>query len=303
MTHMRSIVRRASMPALLLPVAFLAMMLVIACSDAPDSTPSSPTRALTVTDPAIVTYGPISETNPFEKVGLRHNDIVHAGLTGLLPEDTGSSEAMMHRCIERVREWSSFANNENELTETCIDVAVGTSGARDYREELRTLDDPKYTERELRYLRRLGEVLSIRGTFDEIEKELLHLERDILSEPWPSDNRSETTPRIAIAVAKHSYAYWKRVMILALNLDKLPLSKGVVGEMDIVIEGATAGQMVVAADVMGACSGGEHFAPLGPEKAIVGAVVVGGVSSLGMAVLVYHDKISRFFKRLFGCDE
>ncbi len=302
MTLMRSFILRKSTALRILPITLLAMALAAACSNDKEDTPFAPSRGMAIPDPAIVIYGPVNHGNPFEEIGLRHNDVVHAGLTGLLPADTASSDIMLQRCVERVREWSAFANYDHEQTAKAIAHALTRDAARDYRKELLDLSDPKYSERELRYLHRLGEVLSIRATFDDVEKEVLRLEKEILSESWPADNRSETAPRIAIAVAKHSFAYWKRVMTLALDLDKLPLGKGTVGPMDIIIEGASAGQMVVAADVAGACAGAEYFAPLGPEKQLIGAVVVGGVSSLGTAVIVYQDKISRFFKRLFGCD-
>jgi hypothetical protein len=290
----------AAMPAL--SAALLIALIMVACSNDNDPTAVSPSRSSAVIDPSVVVYGTVNYSNPFESVGLRHNDIVHAGLTGLLASDTTSSSAMVQRMIERTREWASFSNYDAALSDACIDQSMLRDPAKDYRAMLATIDNPRYSERENRFLRKLGKVLSTRGSFEDVEKGLAMLEMDILAEAWPADQSAEAAPRIAIAVAKHSFAYWKRVLTLALDLDKRTLGKTAFEPVDIIIEGATPGQMIVAADVAGAISGAEACAPAGPEKQLIGAIIVGGTSSLVAAVVVHHKKIISFFRRLVGCD-
>jgi hypothetical protein len=209
---------------------------------------------------------------------------------------------MAERMSERTREWVAFSNYDAALSAACIDQGLARDPAKDYRAVLTGMNNPEYTERENRFLRKLGKVLSTRGTFEEVEKGLALLEMDILAEPWPADRNTEAAPRIAIAVAKHSFAYWKRVLSLALHLDRNALGKASDDPVDITIEGASAGQMIVAADVAGAMTGAERYAGAGPEKQIIGAIVVGGTSSLFTAVIVHHKKIIGFFRRIMGCD-
>jgi hypothetical protein len=277
-------------------------LIVLACSNDNEPTAVSLSRSSAGIDPSVVVYGSINYANPFESVGLRHNDIVHAGLTGLLASDTASSSDMVQRFIERTREWASFANFDAALSDECIQTGVARDPAKDYRAMLATMNEPRYSERENRFLRKLGKVLSTRGTFEDVEKGLALLEMDILAEPWPAEQSAEAAPRIAIAVAKHSFAYWKRVLTLALDLDRRSFGKTASEPVDITIEGATPGQMIVAADVSGAISGAEAYAGAGPEKQLIGAIIVGGTSSLFTAAVVHHKKIIGFFRRLVGCD-
>ncbi|MCZ7556759.1 MAG: hypothetical protein M5R41_10200 [Bacteroidia bacterium] len=302
MKTMPSFIRRvpAMLPAL--SVVLVIALIAVACSKDDESTAVSPGRSSAVVDPSVVVYGVTNYSNPFESVGLRHNDIVHAGLTGLLASDTVSSTAMVERMIERTREWVAFSSYDAALSDACIDQGIARDPAKDYRAVLAGLNNPEYTERENRFLRKLGKVLATRGTFAEVEKGLALLEMDILAEPWPADRNAESAPRIAIAVAKHSFAYWKRVLSLALSLDRNALGKTSNEPVDITIEDASPGQMIVAADVAGAITGAERYAGAGPEKQIIGAVIVGGTSSLFTAVIVHHKKIIGFFRRLVGCD-
>jgi len=251
---------------------------------------------------SLVLYGPISDINPYEYIGLRHNDIVHAGMRGLTPRDTVSVEAGLRRFDACVAEWGSLSGLDQHDIDTFRSVVHSATIAADRRRELSTLTSTRYTDRELRYLRRIGKALSLVGTFEEVERELLAVEMDIMSEHWHTDNHSELAALVAISVAKHSFAYWKRIILLSYGQSDAVLGKSVVEAVDILIEATTATEIITAADVMGALAGAQHFQPFGVDKAIIGAIVVGGSSSLMVAGIVYHDRIVAFFRRLLSCN-
>jgi hypothetical protein len=302
MTHLVSPGRRIAVATRVFSLCMIALITGLACDETRDNHPLSPSRSTAEADAAGVVYGPVNDDNPFEAVGLGHNDILHAGLSGLHPIDTTSADLMAERFRTRIREWSSFSGYDGQMTERSIQHATKLLTPEGKRLSLRDYDVHGLTEREARYLGKIGEVLSSRGSFADIETALLDLEAEILAEQWPSDQRIEALPRIAISVAKHSFAYWKHVMTYALDIDKLSFGKGDIGPRDVVIEAVTACDVIVSADVMGACAGAEYFQAMGPGATLAGAIIVGGASSLGTAALVYHKEIGRFFKRLFGCD-
>lgn len=284
--------------------AFVAilLLLVTACSDSASNDPASPPSASVTATPGAVVYGPINHDNPYEQVGLRHNALVHAGLAGLRAADTVSARALCDRALERAREWCLFDGIDADFTDQALRHGRDLRRPDDARLWLARFDHPAYSARETHYLRAIGELLLHSASIDETERGLLALEREILVEPWPAEAGKESAARIAISVAKHSFAYWKYVLLLALEQKYPSFRKGSIGEQEIRIEVQTPGQAIAAADIAGAMAGGEHAAVFGPLAAIKGAIVVGGTCSLVVATMVHHDKIIGFFKRLFGCD-
>ncbi len=291
----------------LLVVVSAALLLSAACDDPPseDSSPVIPTRALP--EGMEVVYGAVNKANPFEGVGLRHNDLVHAVLVSAQPWDTLSIPTMLSHIQKSVPAWAENALDVPAYrgiahVKTAFALKIDTTARR----RLAAFDEPGYTARETGYLRQLGTLLCEARTFTALEGGLLDLERHILAETWPTDDATESAARIAISVAKHSCAYWKRVFCAAADVDPagLPISASTAGNgrltksAELLIHLVTRTEIIVAADAMAATSAGEAAAPLGPFHQLEAAIISGGVVSVVVTALVYFDEIVTFLRSL-----
>ena len=153
------------------------------------------------------------------------------------------------------------------------------------------------TGREVAYIRSIGDVLCRSARFEDIEQALLELEDEILSETWPAGDSTEIHARIAISVAKHSFAYWKHMMIVAHGLDGAsasPLSKSATD----VIELTTRADIITAADVLVAVTTAENLEGVPILERLGISILTGGTVSLLVAILVYAKEIVSFLGSL-----
>jgi hypothetical protein len=290
----------------LLTVLSAALLLSAACDDPPNeaSAPVIPTRALP--EGLEVVYGTVNKANPFEGVGLRHNDLVHAVLTSTEPWDTLSIPTMLSHIQKSIPAWGEEALQvppERGIAhvKTAFAMKIDTTARR----RLAEFDMPGYTARETGYLRQLGTLLCEARTFAALEGGLLDLERRILAETWSADGVSESAARIAISVAKHSCAYWKQVFCIASDIDPTTLTMNAAARRnalqkpaELLIHLVTKTELILAADVMAATSAGEAAAPLGPLHQLEAAIISGGAVSIVVTVLVYFDEIVKFLRSL-----
>ncbi|MFZ1728664.1 MAG: hypothetical protein WBQ23_07665 [Bacteroidota bacterium] len=294
------------------PLRFLAIisaaMLVFAACDNPPVENTTPVySALAMPAGMPVMYGPVNKSNPFEYVGLRHNDLVHAAISAAEPWDTLSLPVMLAHFRKTIPEWSEAAMDVPRLrgighVQTAFALQIDSSA----RYQLAEFAAPGYTARELGYIRRIGTLLCNAATFSALEQGLLDIERNILAEQWPDGDRKEMYARIAISVAKHSCAYWKRMFFVAAGADPSELSKfgnsGSPGcfakSTELLIHLVTKSETVIAADIMAATSAGEAAAALGPLKQIEAAIVSGSAVSLIVAALLYFNDVVEYIRSL-----
>lgn len=297
---------RCARPLRLLTVVSAALLLSTACDDPPseNNAPVIPARALP--EGMEVIYGAVNTANPFEGVGLRHNELVHEVIASTEPWDTLSIPTMLSHIQKSIPAWAGQALGvpvDRAIThvKTAFAMKIDTSARR----RLAAFDAPGYTARETGYLRELGEVLCEARTFAALEGGLLDLERRILAETWPAGDVTESAARIAISVAKHSCAYWKHVFCIAADIDPTTLAPHAAAQRnalqkpaELLIHLVTKTELIIAADAMAATSAGEAVAPLGPLHQLEAAIISGGAVSIVVTVLVYFDEIVQFLRSL-----
>lgn len=298
-------------PLRFLAVISAALLLLAACDNPPVENHAPVVSAMAMPAGMDVVYGPVNNANPFEHVGLRHNDLVHATIASAEPWDTLNVAAMFSHIRKSVPVWS--AANMEIPGDRCIGH-VSTAFAMEIDssapQRLASFTAPGCTAREIDYIRRIGRMFCEAVTFSALEEGLLDLEKRILAEQWPDGNTTETHARIAISVAKHSFSYWKRMFCTVAGVDPLEVSSfrlrgsgagSLSKPAEPLIKILTKAQTVTAADVLAATSAAEAAAALGPLRQIEAAIVTGGAVSLVVAALVYFDDIVIFFRTLAGC--
>lgn len=299
--------RAASARTIRLFSAFtIAVALLVACdmppneSNGPDS-PLAGQQAIAVSAARQVVYGPVNNSNPFEHVGLRHNDAVHAVMLAAQPWDTLSFPTMNARIQKSIPAWAA---DEMDVPEDRALLHVKTAYAMRVdstaRRQLASFDRPGYTPRETRYLRRIGTLLCESTRFDQLEQGLLSIERDILSETWPADRTKETAALVAISIAKHSLAYWKHVFCVAEGID--PADVDATGSLrkqhSLLLHLITRCDIVVAADVIAGTAAGQGAAVFGPLVQLEAAILSGATVSALVATLVYWPEIVGFLREI-----
>ena len=297
-------------PIRFLFLALTSLGLLAACSEPQTEAPEVPSEYLAMRKSDIV-YGPINTANPFELVGQRHNDLVHAVIASLHAWDTLDTSHMLGRIQTSGAAWAQdeydlSADRGMELVQAAFAMKIDSSAPQ----RLAIYECTSLTAREEAYLHRIGELLCKENRFDEVEAGLLEIERDILAESWPAGDSTEAAARIAISVAKHSFAYWKRMMCTVYGIEDADGSSGTTtvsgtsdGSLgktatDVIVEATSRSEIVMAADVIGAIAAGQNAQPLGPLAMLEAAVITGGTLSLTVAVLVYWPEIKTFASKL-----
>lgn len=276
------------------------LALLTGCEPAP-SDADMPLLAMAAPVERTVTYGTINTDNPYEHIGLRHNEAVHAVMLAAQPWDTLSIPTMYARIQKAIPEW---AERTMKVPHECARAHVKTAFAMKIdtaaRRVLSVFDGPGHTPRERGYLRRIGTLLCDAASFAELESGLLHIERDILAEHWPAADGVEPAARVAISIAKHSLAYWKLVFSTAAGVRPSDLAKDVTTRRtnEELIKIVTKCEFVVAADALAGISAAESVAALGPLVQLEAAVISGGAVSMIVATLVYHEEIVGFLRSL-----
>ena len=284
----------------------IAVALLVACDTPPNeyNGPASPVagqQAIAVSAARQVVYGPVNNSNPFEHVGLRHNDAVHAVMLAAQPWDTLSFPTMNARIRKSIPAW---AVEEMDVPEDRAMLHVKTAYAMRVdstaRRQLASFDRPGYTARETRYLRRIGTLLCEATRFDQLEQGLLSIERDILAEAWPADRTKETAALVGISIAKHSLAYWKHVFCVAEGIDPADADATVSlrKQSSLLLHLITRCDIVVAADVIAGTAAGEGAAVFGPLVQLEAAIVSGATVSAFVAILVYWPDIVGFLREI-----
>jgi len=284
-------------PLRFLIVVLCSVIMFGACSEQPSESSALPSSYLALRKSDVV-YGPLNESNPFEHVGLRHNDLVHAVVASARPWDTLSAGNLLERTRLTAAEWSAehlgfTADEIGDHIQTAFAMGIDSMA----RYQLAAFDSDRMTTREIDYIRSIGEVLCSSGRFEDIEEALLDLETDILTEAWPAGDSTEIHARIAIAVAKHSFSYWKQMMITAHGLDGATASALSKTSTDV-IELTTRADIIAAADVLVAVTTAENLEGVPILKRLGISILTGGAVSLIVAIVVYAKEIVGFLGSL-----
>ncbi|MBE0643479.1 MAG: hypothetical protein IH600_05325 [Bacteroidetes bacterium] len=280
--------------------AITAVLLLFAACDDPSEESDTPViPVLAMPGEADIAYGPVNDANPFEHVGLRHNECVHAVIRAAQPWDTLSMPTMFSRIQKSIPDWGAASLDvprDRGMMHVQTAFAMKIDSAA--RHQLSAFDAAGYSAREIGFLRRIGRTLCTVTTFPSLEAELLVIEKDILSETWPAGDSTETAARIAISVAKHSGAYWKRMFCVTAGVDPGAMMKtaSLRKSTDLLIHLTTKAQIVTAADVIAAVSAGEASAIFGPLAQLQAAILSGGAVSIIVATLVYFEDIVGFLR-------
>lgn len=297
-------------PIRFLFIALTSFIMLAACSEPQTEAPEIPSHYLAMRKSDIV-YGPVNTANPFEHVGQRHNDMVHAVIESLHAWDTLDMSHILGRIQTSGAAWAQEkydldSDRSMKLVQSAFAMKIDSSAPQ----RLAAYESASLTAREEAYLHRIGELLCEENRFDEVEAGLLDIERDILAESWPAGDSTETAARIAISVAKHSFAYWKRMMCTVYGIEDGSVSGGTAtvggtsgGSLgktatDVIVEATSRSEIVMAADVIGAIAAGQNAQPLGALAMLEAAVITGGTLSLAVAVIVYWPEIREFVGKL-----
>lgn len=286
-----------ALPFRFLTLVLSSIVLFGACSDQPSGSTTLPSSYIAMRKSEVV-YGPMNNANAFESTGVRHNDLVHAVVASARPWDTLSTGNLLERTRLAAAEWGT-----DQLGFEPDDIgghiqtafALGIDSTARYR--LADYASDRMTDRECGYIRSIGEVLHRVGDFETIEKALLNLEAAILSENWPAGDTTEIHARIAIAVAKHSFAYWKHMLIVAHGLDVASAPTLAKSATDV-IELTTRAEIITAADVLVAVTTAENLEGVPILKRLGISILTGGTVSLIVAILVYAKEIVGFLGSL-----
>jgi hypothetical protein len=292
---------RGARPLRYLCAVFSALLLFSAC-ESPSGESNAPLlQALAVPAELDVVYGPVNHDNPFEHVGMRHNDAVHSVVLAAQPWDTLSIPTMYSRIQKAIPSWAASAMDvPSEMGTAHVKTAFAMKIDSSARLQLASFDRPGYSAREIRYLRAIGSLLCEARSFPELEKGINDIERAVLSESWPEGNRTEIAARVAISVTKHSLAYWKHVFRTAAGIPESDLATAPTlrKQTELLIKLLGKCEIVVGADAMAATSAGEAAAGMGFLAQLQAAIISGGAVSTIVAVLVYWEDIVGFFREI-----
>ena len=280
-----------------LSILALCLLFATACDTPPSGSDDVAPHAMSLPKSFDVVYGPMNPQNPFEHVGLRHNDAVHSVLRSAEAWDTLSIPTMNARIRRAIPTWAETAM-DTPADRALAHVKTGFALRIDTtaRRLLAGCDAVGRSEREARYLRRIGSLLCDAGSFEELERGLLAIEADALGETWPADRTRENSALIAVSVAKHSLAYWKRLFLASAGF-AADGEAAALGKMNgLLIHIVTKAEMVVGCDVLAAVTVAEGTAVFGPLGQLEAAIISGGTVSILVATLVYWEDIVSFLR-------
>ena len=283
---------------LFLSCTLLLTTLLVGCDSAEEeSTPTLPSSWLAMRKGDLVTAD-YHARNPFDSIGIRHNQILHHVIASMHPWDTLDVSHMLGRSQTAVCDWSvSRLGMSQDESMGLVQSAYALRTDSSARQRLASIDGNGMTERERHYLRRLGELLCEEDRFEDTDRKLAELERDILAESWPQGDSTEVLPRIAISIARHSYAYWKRMMCTARSL---PDADGTLSKTatDLLIITNSETKIIVAADVFAGISAAKAVSGLGILTTLQVGLVSAGTVSAAVAIIVYADEIVSSLNKL-----
>ncbi len=278
-------------------IAAFTLTVLSACTDHGEEAPTLPSTYLAMRKSALV-HAPYHAANPFDSIGIRHNQIVHAFVAATVPWDTLDVSHLLGRSQSAVTSWAmehgGCTHDEGMgLVQSAFALRIDSTARR----RLAAYVSAGVTPREQDYLRRLGEVLCTEDTFTDTQRRLDKLERDILTERWPAGDSTEVLPRLAIAIARHSYAYWKRMM---QEVTPLPAADGALSKtaVDVIIRTNSKAKIIVAADVIAGTSAAEAAAGAGLLTQIKVGLISAGAVSAAVAIIVYFDEVVSFLNSL-----
>ncbi|MCB2205276.1 hypothetical protein KQI65_11045 [bacterium] len=274
-------------------ILLVAGTLLCSCGESSNEAPTLPSSYLAMRKSDLV-HAPYHRSNPFDSVGIQHNMLVHHFISSTVPWDTLEMSHMLGRCQSSAAEWGNKMlgySREQSLGLVQSAFALGIDSTARLR--LAAYDSPLATSRERHYLRRIGEIFCEQTRFEETQRQLDNLEREILAEQWPEGNETEVLARMAISIARHSYAYWKRMMV---EVSGLPSDEGALRKTatDVIIRTNSKVQIISAADVIAGTSAAEAVSGAGLLTQIKVGLISAGAVSGAVAVIVYFDDIVSF---------
>jgi len=276
---------------------FTCALLLVSCAEHKDEAPTLP-ESYTAMRKSNLVHARYNAQNPFDSIGIKHNQIVHAIVASMRPWDTLDVSHMLGRCQTTTCSWAMellhlSQEQSMELVQSAFALRIDSSARR----KLAAYAHDGATEREQVYIRRLGDILCARDRFEDTERALDALERDILAEAWPRGDSTEVLARMAISIARHSFVYWKRMMCTVTpGLE----SDGALAKTaeDLVIRTNSKTKLIVAADVFAGTSAAEAAAGGGILAQIQAGLISAATVSAVVAIIVYSDDIVSFLGSL-----
>jgi hypothetical protein len=191
----------------LIAAAAILIMLAVRCSDAGAPEPS-PGDAAPTGVPSPV-FAPLNASNPYDAVGVRHNRAVHAALLRL-PKDALSTieaydDALRHTLPPALTEVLAVES----VPSSCIDGAAGfLRNCGSPSVWLARFPDGTVGPAAATVIRRIGGAFATATSPAELRDSFLVLERDACARDWSDDPAGQLAALGAVAVARHSTAYW-----------------------------------------------------------------------------------------------
>jgi len=280
-----------------LVLASVIILLLSACDHRSDEAPTLPSSYLAMRHSSPV-HAPYHDANPFDSIGIRHNQCVQYFVASAKPWDTLDVSRLLGSCRTSARDWAVAqlgVSQEQSLGLVRAAFAMGIDSTA--RRRLAAYESERATSREKMYLRRLGDILCAEDRFEDTERLLAALERDILAEHWPEGDSTEVLPRMAISIARHSHAYWKRMM---LEVAPKASADGALSRaaVDLLIHTNSKTKIIVAADVFAGTSAAEAAAGAGILTQIKVGLISAGTVSAAVAIIVYFDDVVSFLNSL-----
>lgn len=148
-----------------------------------------------------------NSSNPEDSAGIRHNQVC-SFILRRAHADT-SSLSTLQKVIKYAKEFPDSIG----ISISNIDTVVGyhkwyVLNRRDRNpiELLQEADNPRFTEKEISYIRQIGGAISQVSTMSAMTDSITAIENRIVSESWASDEHGAL---VAVSILKHSWYFWQ----------------------------------------------------------------------------------------------
>lgn len=185
----------------------LVAILLAACAFQACQNSSDPTRISSDALYPRLTYGPYKAQNPFDSVGIRHNDACEY-IYNHLESDDSTIAACVDAMSEAIVTLYGGQGISEEVLLACSDTVVMLVDAIMQTEILDVFtnynDTTVYSATELAYFNRIGAVYATATTAQEVMDSLAQIENSMLNANLGSNAPFYST----FSVLKHSFYYW-----------------------------------------------------------------------------------------------
>ena len=184
-------------------IVALALVALFGCSESGTVNPTN------TAPPPHVAHGPLNPDNPYDSVGIIHNEQCEFYMGYIAETDTTIAQVWAHLSAAV----QNLGTNEG-WGQPYIDALLDSAKAQwnrldasyDPIEELQSYNSGgAFTEREVQYMNRIGFAFEVAQDSIVLMDSVSQIEADVNTESWNTD---ESAARSVISIAKHSFCFW-----------------------------------------------------------------------------------------------